>query len=109
MIMQETRELIQKAVEIELQNALEQTTFKDAHHAFAVLKEEAEEAFDNLTCVECDLNSFWRNIKQDDVERQKRYLRRVRAKAQDVIYELAQVIAVCEKAEMQVYKDAGAL
>ena len=114
MIKDETKKLIDKAIEIELQNALEQKEFADAHHAYAILKEEFEEVerifdsgseFDNYIADDfCHaLRDFWFAVKDNDDKRIKYDLDKVLKCAKEAMAELAQVAAVCEKAQQQLF------
>lgn len=104
MIMQETKDLIAQAVEVELKNALEQTAFADAHHAYAILLEEVEESEYEFECMKDGLESLWEGIvKHKNTKWQTGSLEFIKIYAQKTVSELIQVIAVCEKAEMQVY------
>lgn len=49
MIKDETKKLIDKAIEIELQNALEQKEFADTHHTYTKEFEEVTRIFDSCS------------------------------------------------------------
>ena len=114
MIKDETKKLIDKAIEVELQNALEQKEFADAHHAYAILKDEFEEVerifdsgseFDNYITDDFFLcfTEFWFSVKDNDNERIKHDLNKVLKCAKKAMADLAQIAAVCKKAQQQLF------
>ncbi len=102
MIKDETKKLIDKAIEIELQNALEQKEFADAHHAYAILKEELEEAefYFRVCCFQLE-EEVWRNIKDDEMLEAKSAFNVILQRSKSAMAELARVAAVCEKVQRQ--------
>lgn len=102
MIKDETKKLIDKAIEIELQNALEQKEFADAHHAYAILKEELEEAefYFRVCCFQLE-EEVWRNIKDDEMQEAKSAFNVILQRSKRAMAELARVAAVCEKVQRQ--------
>ena len=107
MIKDETKKLIDKAIEVELQNALEQGTFADIYHAYAILRKKAEEAqsvfFDISDMSFSSLNILWKEIKENKKEHIKETLFDILASSKEAMAELAQAAAVCKKAQQQFF------
>ena len=102
MIKDEIKKLIDKAVDIELQNALERGEFTDAHHAYAILKEKLEEAeFSVGACCFQLEEEVWRNIKDDEMVEAKSAFNVILQRSKSAMAELARVAAVCEKVQRQ--------
>ena len=111
MIKDETKALIDKAIEIELQNALEQKEFADTHHAYTKEFEEVIRIFNN--CFKFQnyiadvfrhaLQDFWSVAKDNDKKRIKYDLDKVLKCVKKTMAEFVQVAAVCEKAQQQLF------
>lgn len=93
--------LIEKAIKAELKNAKKQGEFADIYHAYAILKEEVEEAKNNMSAVEAKFEYFWKFIKG-----YKNYneiigycLCDMNVRAEEAVKELIQVLAVLRKIE----------
>ena len=72
-----------------------QEKFNSLHEAYAVTKEEIEEANNDMRCVEIRLQNEWENIKRDDYTSQM--FMKIREKSIECIQELIQVSACCSK------------
>ena len=99
MILDATKEFINKAIECEIQNAVQShgEKYSTSHEAWAILKEEIEEASDELEKVETLSKIMWNAIKQDNNKWQKSHLDAMREYALNLIAETCQVIAVVDK------------
>jgi hypothetical protein len=94
------RQEILCAVATELTSANEKhPPFASLHEAYAVIKEELEEAECELEkacdCLEC----AWECIKQDNAEDALKHLGWLRIRAKHLAMEACQVAAMCDKAE----------
>ena len=70
-------------------------SFTDDHHAYAVIKEEIEEAGDELNYINAYLESMWGRIREDlGISHEVMVIRRRTIR---LIKEALQVTAVCEK------------
>ena len=105
MIMPKTRNLIEEATEVELENALAQGTIVDAHHAYAILKEEIEKAITDTEKLPVLLTDFWTLIKYREASKKEQaaVLLDIKVRAECAIHEIAQIIAVIKKIEKQIY------
>ena len=98
MITSETKKLVSMACRSELANARGYgALFNTTHEGYAVLKEETEEAADNLRAVERCLNEVWQNVKDNDREEMTANLITLKSYALLLVYEAVQVCAVTEK------------
>lgn len=77
-------------------NTKHEPKFNSPHEAYAVLKEEVEEAKCDFEAMESLLNGFWHKVKRD--EEGKVTLENMRMWATACTQELIQVIAMCDKA-----------
>ena len=69
--------------------------FIDAHHGYAVLKEEIEETEEELKAVKQMLESMWSSIRNDTTP--KMSVTMMEEHAINLAAEAIQVIAMCEK------------
>lgn len=101
MIMQETKDYINKAFGVELQNAIMQygDKYASTHEAYAILKEEIEEAKVEFELIENNLVYCWNLIKKSDPNdgRQYNHLQSLKEHTTNAIAELLQVLAVVQK------------
>ena len=69
--------------------------FTDNHHAYAVIKEEVEEAGDELNYINAYLESMWGRVREDlEISHEVMVIRR---RAIRLIEEALQVAAMCDK------------
>lgn len=68
------------------------------HEGFALIKEEEEEAADQMSAVSKRITSLWFAVKADDLFLQGRYLNEIKDTAILGACELIQVAAMAEKA-----------
>lgn len=73
-----------------------QQKFNSLHEAYAVTKEEVEEADSDMQCVKIRLLNEWENVKRDDYTSQM--FVKIKEKSIECIQELIQVSACCSKA-----------
>ena len=99
MIAQKASDEIDKAVAYELQNIVKEygVTYASTHEAYAVLKEEVEEAQERLSYMLSHLDNIWAGVKENniafiDVEQLKQF-------AIALAEEAVQCAAVCERFE----------
>lgn len=99
MIQDETKELINKAFCVELENAKKNygDRYASAYEAWAVLKEEIEEVSDEYEFIRNNLLYCWNAIKSNNVKSQKEVLNNIEERAKNLIAETLQVLAVVEK------------
>lgn len=71
--------------------------FHSLHEGWAVLKEEIEEAHDDLLNAELFLQRMWRGVKEDDAEKCKGEALRIETFAKHLAAEAIQVAAMAEK------------
>lgn len=91
---------ITKAVEAELTSANEKhPPFASLHEAYAVIKEELEEAEYELGEACDSLEGAWGCIKQDNAEDALKHLGLLGIRAKRLAMEACQVVAMCDKAE----------
>lgn len=90
---------LSKSIEKEIENA--ETWGKDFssnHEAYAVLKEEVEEASEELDGVKSALNIYWHLIRTNaSKDSMQLCIKNLNNKVFSAIKELIQVIAVCHK------------
>ena len=87
------------AVEAELTSANEKhPPFASLHEAYAVIKEELEEAEEELVLAKRVLNYAWHSIRCDDVDMALENIDYVRECAEQLAMEACQVAAMCIKA-----------
>jgi nitrate/nitrite-specific signal transduction histidine kinase len=100
---QTTKLLIQEAIEVELENAREQwgPQYNTPHEAYAVLKEEVEEAMDDLTIIQQDLDFLWSAVKGNSDKPYKAALKHIQQTALALAIEAVQIAAVVKKAELK--------
>lgn len=91
---------ITKAIEAELTSANEKhPPFASLHEAYAVIKEELEEAEYELGEACDSLEGAWECIKQDNAEDALKHLGWLGIHAKRLAMEACQVAAMCDKAD----------
>ena len=97
MIAKKATEEIEKAISYELREIIANwgQTYHSTHEAFAILKEEVEEADEALDLLQNKLESIWQNIKLNWVTDTEVY--QAKAAALALAEEAVQCAAVCEK------------
>ena len=93
--------MIEKLIKEEYECAVDNYgDFNSEHEAYAIIREEVEEAYENVGHLGFWLDNFWNQVKSkeatdkvkvESITAMKRY-------ATDAIKEFAQVAACCEKA-----------
>lgn len=73
-------------------------TFNSMHEAYAVLKEELEEAAEELEMCRERLDMLWLCVKNDDSLLTNKNLGYIKAYAVRAVQEFVQVVAMCDKA-----------
>lgn len=93
-------EIIEKLSELELAeaNTKHPPKFANWHEAYAVTKEELEEAEDEIIQARCHLNSAWESIKEDDEVETREEFKLLKESGISAIQELVQLVAMCNKA-----------
>lgn len=72
--------------------------FSSYHEAYAVLKEELEEAAEELEMCRERLDMMWLCVKNDDTVLTDKNLGYIKAYAVRAVQEFVQVVAMCDKA-----------
>ena len=90
--------LVEKAIKAEFQKAVETygKNYNSQHEGYAVLKEEVEEAENEMKNILGDLNELWQKIKNNDKDI-KSLLNIIRGTAFFLALEAAQIGAVADK------------
>ena len=68
------------------------------HEGYALIKEEEEEASDQVSTVTQKVRALWRSVKEDNLAAQRQYLDEIRTAAILGACELVQVAAMADKA-----------
>ena len=97
-----TKKYVEAAVGSETQKAVENwgLTYSSLHEGYAVLKEEVEEAGEELTTVKAGLEVVWDAIRRSDAYTKEEIIKHVQAEidaAERLALEACQVAAVCNK------------
>ena len=74
-----------------------QEKFNSFHEAYAVTKEEVEEAAFEMEMVQSDISLIWESIKSNETKDALRYVGFMQKRCNRAIQELIQVSACCEK------------
>ena len=72
--------------------------FANWHEAYAVAKEELEEAEDEIIQARHHLNRAWDSIKEDDEVETREEFKLLKESGISAIQELVQLVAMCNKA-----------
>ena len=99
MIAEKAEDSINKAVVYELQNIVNKygAVYASEYEAYAVLKEEIEEAADDLDQLNKDLAYLWALIKNNHIKNGNGTISEARDYAEMLAQEAVQVAAVCER------------
>lgn len=97
-----SKEIIEQLAAEELvdANAKHEPKFNSPHEAYAVIKEELEEAETEMRECNNRLAMMWGCVKNDDDENVRKNLEYMKKYAVKTVQELIQVIAMCDKALM---------
>lgn len=92
-----TIELVKQAIQTETDNAkrLHGKTYASSHEAFAVLKEEVEEAQVEMENINNNLEALWQYIKKNTAL--DGTVERIQFFADNLALEACQIAAVCRK------------
>lgn len=71
--------------------------FQSAHHGYAVILEEAEEAQECFIALKDDLEQLWNVVKDDDFIGQKSIIQNMEANIHDMIKEAVQIAAMLKR------------
>ena len=99
-MMTKLKEKVTRLVDFELDMANKEhgERFNSAHEAYAVMKEEYEEAADFLADTDELINrAFWENCKRDDYDEMLRIAEIIRKRARNAACECIQVAAMAQK------------
>lgn len=77
------------------------------HEGYALAREEADDARDQMSCVDALMDSLWLSVKADDIHSQPKILRRIKNEAIKGACEFIQVAAMADKAIAGIERDAG--
>lgn len=88
-------------------NMITRTKFVDGHHAYAILKEEVEEASDEMIKIFNELTQIWEAVKTDREQETVERFKRVALNSKLAIYELFHVYSVALKAVAQLGESNG--
>ena len=77
------------------------------HEGYALTREEADEARDQMSCVDSLMGSLWLAVKADDLQSQPKTLRRIKNEAIKGACEFIQVAAMADKSIAGIERDAG--
>jgi hypothetical protein len=99
MFKKETETKVNEAIELELSNACELygEKYHSLHEGYAVLKEEIEEAANNLNYINENFADLWECVKSDDELSVKSQARFIAFGAVQLALEAIQVAAVARK------------
>lgn len=88
---------IQEAIDLEYENAMCRGPYNSPHEAYAVTKEELEEALAEIDKCIAAMTGAWENVKLDAPASVCMFVRNFRNYSQKAAEELCQVAACCEK------------
>jgi hypothetical protein len=102
------KEEIQAAIDKELKAACDRfPMFASLHEAYAVIKEEKEEAMDEFADIERFLSMAWGLIKQNQLNLALNHIKGVGYAAERLAIEACQISAMCKKAVMSAEHPVG--
>ena len=95
-----TKDFIKAAIEAETENAKKDwgPQYNSEHEAYAVLKEEVEEALDDLNIIQEDLGFLWNAVKTNSDKPYSAALTHIIQTAKALATEAVQIAAVATKA-----------
>lgn len=100
MISEDIKNKTNEAVNNELQRIIKQhgKNYNSTHEGFSVLLEEIDEVLEPVKILD-DIVRFelWNYVKQNDFQGIKEKLKQIKDYANFSVYELVQVLAVCER------------
>lgn len=107
--MEELKKAITQLVDEEYNRAAAKFGKKhnSAHEAYAVIKEELEEAEDEYSSADMALGDFWKCTKRDNICETKQLARFIEERAINAACEFVQVAAMAQKALIG-YENEGA-
>ena len=76
-------------------------SFNSPHEASGVLREESEEALDEVNIFMDHFTTFWRGVKTDDAALTKKSLEYMQLHAEQAACEWVQIAAMCAKATVK--------
>ena len=99
MIAEKAKEAIELAINFEHNNITTKygEVYASEHEAYAVLKEEIEEAADDLDQLNKDLAYLWALVKNNHIKNGNGTISEARDYAEMLAQEAVQVAAVCER------------
>jgi hypothetical protein len=71
--------------------------FASYHEMYAVLKEEAEEANEELEDMEYNINMLWDSVREDNIVDVIMYVKNIEKLANSCCNELLEVMTICKK------------
>ena len=83
--------------ELERANKKFMSKFNSTHEAYAVLKEEVEEAQEEFEYMNHELNCIWDYVKRNKTENALAHMKNMKKYAINMAAEAVQVGAMCEK------------
>lgn len=104
-IKEETKALIEQAIEIELESAKAEGEFEDILRAYIILKKKLEDAREMYRGARGGLHGFWAVSKRYFRDGQPYYLKDIRKFATLAMQELAQLAAHAQKALDEINKE----
>ena len=97
-----TKDYVNAAIKAELEKAKKDwgSKYSSTHEAYAVLKEEVEEAADDLNIIQDDLAFLWNMVKGNSDKPYSAALKHIQETALALAIEAVQIAAVAKKAEL---------
>lgn len=94
-----TKKYVEAAIKAETVEAINNhgPKYNSNHEAYAVLKEEVDEARDNQIMIRNYLFKSWEKVKMNDNELFKTNVSQLREYAENLALEAVQICAVCDK------------
>lgn len=94
-----TKKYVETAIKAETFEAIKNhgPKYNSNHEAYAVLKEEVDEARDNQIMIRNYLFKSWEQVKLNDDELFKSDVSQLREYAENLVLEATQICAVCDK------------
>ena len=97
--MEELKEAVKFMVDKELENSNKKfdSTFHTTHEGYAIIKEEVEEAEEELEVVNAHLKDLWWNVRKNKIDCSISPVKCLKQKAVNLAAESIQVAAMCQK------------